>query len=138
MKVELEPEEILNLIQIVDETYSAILLEKQLFESGQMKGNMQPEAIPDLLFDCATLLLKLNKQAHFAKLCSCPDDSNVILQELLYHKMFASQIKTRDWWKEQYVSHGGFQVASPQSQISAPNSSEGLPKLKRGLDKPRE
>ena len=128
MKLELDNEDVIELLDIVGSVYDQLLLQKKLQEKKLPFVDRVPnEEIEDMLFKTSTVMVKINRQAHDAGLCSCPDDTEIERQEAIYRKLFDDRIKTEAWWREHIGPHGGFRVASSPSPTSDRSSSQALP-----------
>lgn len=112
-------DEVIELLHILGDTYSELTLRHQLKQRNvETKDTASIDEIEDLLFNSASLLLTINEQAHAARICECEDDTNIRLQRQLFDRMFKSRLETNRWWSKHIEAHGGFRVASPQSQTS--------------------
>jgi hypothetical protein len=139
MKINLEKDEVFDVLEIVGDVYSELLLQHQLQKKGQDHPSFNtPDENIERLFTCANIMVKINRQAHDEGLCACKDDADITLQEQIFHKMFKKRIETNAWWKEQVGEHGGFPVASPPSPTSSHKIQQGSSTEQSEQDKPLE
>lgn len=138
MRLDLDNDDVIELLNILGDTYSELVLRHQLQKSGMNQPEFTPiDVTEELLFNCAKIMLTVNKQAHAAKLCNCPDDSTITLQEQVFNRMFKSRLETDRWWQEHIAGHEGFRVASPQSPTSYQPSQKDEAKWRPELSTPR-
>lgn len=136
MRLDLDTDDVIELLNILGDTYSELTLRHQLQKSGvNLPEFPSLEVTEELLFNCAKIMLSVNKQAHAARICDCTDDLNIVLQEQLFNRMFKSRLETNRWWKEHIEAHGAFLVASPQSQTSYQPSQKDESKWRPELNK---
>ena len=137
MEIDLTHEELVDLTEMVSDTYAEILMQRHLNMKGVQTANSKQQ-IEDLLFRSARTLVKLNRKVHELGLCQCDDDTNADRMEQMFVDTFKSQIQTDSWWKEHIEQHGGFQVASPQSPTYDRSSSVGRATGRPELNTPPE